>query len=96
MKVVQLYIISTLRMMLVPLSILSKLHLIQILSMSRTSSPYTPAILNAPDLNETSFDSVLTSIPLDDLNDIPELPNNSGNSSPFLRKKLYHCVLFHY
>ena len=79
--------------MLVPLAISYKHHLIQFLSMSCTSSPYTPAILNAPDLDDTSFNSVLSGIPLDDLNNIPELPNNSEDSSPSLRKKLYPCVL---
>ena len=90
MKVVPIYIISTMKIILVSLSILYKHHLIYFSSMSCTSSPYTPAILNAPDFNETSFNSVF-SIPLDD---IPELPNNSGNSSPSLRKKLYNFVLF--
>ena len=64
--------------------------------MSRTSSPYnnsTPAILNLSDPNDTSFNSVLSGVPLDNLNNIPELPSNSEDSSTSLKKKLYPCVL---
>ena len=63
--------------------------------MSHTNSPYTPTILNTPDLNDTSFNSVLLGVPLNNLNNIPELPSNSEDSSTSL-KKSYTLVSFFY
>ena len=57
------------------------------------STTSNPAILNLSDPNNTIFNSVLSDVPLNNLNSDSELHGNSENSGPSLKKKLYHCVL---
>ena len=57
------------------------------------STTSNPAILNLSDPNGTSFNSVLSDVPLNNLNSVPELHGNSENSGTSLKKKLYPCVL---
>ena len=57
------------------------------------STTSNPAILNLSDPNDTSFNSVLSGVPLNNSNNIPELHGNSENSGTSLKKKLYPCIL---
>ena len=51
-----------------------------------------PAILNqSSDLNDTSFGSTYSSVPLNNFN-IPELYGLSMNKGSSLKKKLYPCI----
>ena len=56
------------------------------------SSTTNPAILNQSDPNDISFGSVLSSVPLNNLNSVPELHGRSENSGTSLKKKLYPCI----
>ena len=52
-----------------------------------------PAILNQSDLNDTSFGSTYSSVPLTNLNNsVPELHGLSMNKGSSLKKKLYPCI----
>ena len=68
--------------------------------MSTTSTPNSndsnsstsPAILNQSDPNDISFGSAFSSVPLNNLNSVPELRGRSMNSGSSLKKKLYPCI----
>ena len=56
-----------------------------------TSTTDNPAILNISSDPNDSFKSVSSDVPLNDLNNVPELHSHSAQTS--LKKKLYICVL---
>ena len=75
---------------------LTSLHFVMSTSTPNSNSNSTtsnPAILNLSDPNDTSFNSVLSGVPLNNLNNIPELHGSSENSGTSLKKKLYSCII---